>query len=238
MSIKEKIVFGDFDSEKMEFDMSSRMPNAIQEQEITETIPGKQGVIDYSMAFGQRIFQPGTIQYTFVKYCPTYAERHILENLIKNKIMRFGISKLYDSNIPKNYYFLAKCNSETVVVDDQTREVTVTLIFTYNPPFVFAEIAEGSDEWDTFNFDYDVSQQTSFDVNTGDVVCLINNGSATVQPKITIIGEITVECNDETVTFSSGTYENTLIYLLPGMNVVSLVGSGSISFEFYKELVV
>ncbi|MFT8477733.1 MAG: hypothetical protein ABF682_10050 [Liquorilactobacillus sp.] len=232
-----KIKFGNFDSEKFGLRLLTRAPAALQEQEITETIPGKQGVIDYSMAFGQRIFQPNTIVYTFQKHIYDTVERAREEALLKNQIMRFGISKLYDSNIPKNYYFLAKCSSDTVTNDPQYQKLTVELTFTCNPPFVFAEIAEGSDEWDTFNFDYDVSQQTSFDVNVGDVVCLINNGSAAVQPKMTVTGEITVECNDETVTFSSGTYENTLIYLLPGMNVVSLVGSGSISFEFYKELV-
>lgn len=233
-----KIKFGNFDSEKFGLHLLTRAPASLQEQEITETIPGKQGVIDYSMAFGQRIFQPNTIVYTFQKHIYDTVERAREEALLKNQIMRFGISKLYDSNIPNNYYYLAKCSSNTVTNDPQYKKLTVELTFTCNPPFVFAEIAEGSDEWDTFNFDYDVSQQTSFDVNVGDVVCLINNGSAAVQPKMTVTGEITVECNDETVTFSSGTYENTLIYLLPGMNVVSLVGSGSISFEFYKELVV
>ncbi|WP_281829532.1 hypothetical protein [Lactobacillus amylolyticus] len=237
MAIEEKIIFGDFDSENMGFDMSSRTPDSLQEQEITETIPGVQGSIDYSMMFGQRIFQAFKITYDFVKYCPTYAERHTLEALVKNKIMRFGTTKLYDSNIPENYYFLAKCSSETVAVNDQTREVTVTLAFTCNPPFMFCEIPEGNDEWDTFNFDYDVSQETSFTVNNGDVVPLINNGSAAVQPKITVTGTIKVSCNGNEVTFTAGTYENTLIYLLPGMNSLTLTGTGTISFEFFKELV-
>lgn len=235
--IKEKISFGDFDSAVMGFDMISRTPNSLEEQEITETIPGVQGVIDYSMAFGQRFFKPMTLNYSFSKYCSTYAERHTLEALIKNQVMRYGTGKLYDSQIPENYYFLAKCSSENVTVSDQTCEVTVTLAFTCNPPFMFCEIPEGNDEWDTFNFDYDVSQDTSFTVNNGDVVPLINPGSAAVQPKITVTGTIKVSCNGNEVTFTAGTYEDTLIYLLPGMNSLTLTGTGTISFEFYKELV-
>lgn len=235
--IKEKISFGDFDSDTMGFDMISRTPNSLEEQEITETIPGVQGVIDYSMAFGQRLFKPMTLNYSFSKYCSTYAERHTLEALIKNQVMRYGTSKLYDSQIPENYYFLAKCSSENVTVSDQTCEVTVTLAFTCNPPFMFCEIPEGDDEWDNFNFDYDVSQDTSFTVNIGDVVPLINPGSAAIQPKITVTGTIKASCNGNEVTFTDGTYENTLIYLLPGMNSLTLTGTGTISFEFYKELV-
>lgn len=236
VAIEEKIIFGDFDSQEMGFDMTARTPSPLQEQEITDSVPGVQGLIDYSMMFGQRIFQPMTISYEFGKHCPTYSERHTLEALIKNKINQFGLSKLYDSNIPKNYYFLAKCSSNTVVVDDQSREVTVTLQFTCNPPFIFCEIPEGNDEWDSFNFDYDVAQRANFKVDVADVVPLINPGKTTLQPKMVVTGSVTVETKDTSLTFGAGTYENTQIYLYPGINSIKLSGNGSISFEFYKEL--
>lgn len=235
--IKEKISFGDFDSDVMGFDMISRSPDSIEEQEITETIPGVQGVIDYSMSFGQRFFKPMKLNYSFSKFCSTYAERHSLEARVKNQVMKYGTRRLYDSQIPENYYFLAKCSSENVTVSDRTSEVTVTLVFTCNPPFMFCEIPEGNDEWDTFSFDYDVSQKTSFTINNGDDVYLINPGSAAVQPKITVTGTISVTVNGNTVNFTDGTYENTLIYLLPGMNSLALSGTGTISFKFYKELI-
>lgn len=231
------IKFGNFDSEKFGLNLLTRVPETMQEQEITETIPGKQGVIDYSMAFGQRIFQPYSIAYTFQKYIYDVSKRAKEETLLKNQIMSFGLSKLYDSNLPNNYYFLAKCSSDSVTNDPQYQKLTVALTFTLNPPFAFCELAEGTDEWDNFDFDFDVSQETSFEFEIGEVACLINNGSVAVQPKITVVGEIIVECNEETFTFSAGTYENTLIYLLPGMNTLSMSGSGSISFEFYKGLV-
>ncbi|WP_034991571.1 hypothetical protein [Liquorilactobacillus vini] len=235
--IKEKIIFGDFDSQAMGFDLIARTPNALEEYEITDTIPGVQGsLIDYSMMFGQRIFKPLIISYSFSGHFATYAERHALEGIIKNQINGYGTSKLYDSNIPENYYFLAKCSSNAVTVSDQTEEVSVVLQFTCNPPFMISEIAEGSDEWDTFNFDYDVSQDTSFTVSSTDVVPLINPGKTILQPKMTVTGTVSVTTKDTTLALSAGTYENTQIYLYPGINSITLSGSGTISFEFYKEL--
>jgi spore coat protein U-like protein len=230
------VIFNDFNSDNFGLRQLTRSMDALQEQEITESIPGVQGTVDYSMMFGQRLFQPQTITYTFQKYIYDVVERARQEALIRNSLSRFGLSRLYDSYIPENYYFLAKCNP-TVTNDVQYQKLTVSLAFTCNPPFMFCEIPEGNDEWDTFNFDYDVSQDTSFTVNNGDVVSLINPGSAAVQPKITVTGTIKVSCNGNEVTLSAGTYENTLIYLLPGMNSLTLTGTGTISFEFYKELI-
>ena len=230
------VIFNDFNSDNFGLKQLTRSMDALQDQEITESIPGVQGSIDYSMMFGQRLFQPQAITYTFQKYIYDVVERAREETLIRNSLSRFGLSPLYDSYIPENYYFLAKCNP-TITNDVQYQKLTVSLAFTCNPPFMFCEIPEGNDEWDTFNFDYDVSQETSFTVNNGDVVPLINNGSAAVQPKITVTGNVKVSCNGNEVVFTAGTYENTLIYLLPGINSITLVGTGTISFEFYKELV-
>lgn len=230
------VIFNKFNSDNFGLKQLTRSIGALQEQEITESIPGVQGAVDYSMMFGQRLFQPQTIIYTFQKHIYDVVERARQETLIRNSLSRFGLSRLYDSYIPENYYFLAKCNP-TITNDVQYQKLTVSLAFTCNPPFMFCEIAEGNDVWDTFNFDYDVSQDTSFTVKNSDVVTLINPGSATVQPKITVTGTISVMANGNTVNFTAGTYKNTLIYLLPGLNSLTLTGKGKISFEFYKELV-
>ncbi|MGY5261907.1 hypothetical protein [Lactiplantibacillus plantarum] len=230
------VIFNKFNSDNFGLKQLTRSIGALQEQEITESIPGVQGTVDYSMMFGQRLFQPQTIIYTFQKHIYDVVERARQETLIRNSLSRFGLSRLYDSYIPENYYFLAKCNP-TITNDVQYQKLTVSLAFTCNPPFMFCEIAEGNDVWDTFNFDYDVSQDTSFTVKNSDVVTLINPGSATVQPKITVTGTISVTANGNTVNFTAGTYKNTLIYLLPGVNSLTFTGTGTISFEFYKELV-
>ncbi|WP_435403944.1 hypothetical protein ACR64M_08225 [Lactiplantibacillus plantarum] len=230
------VIFNKFNSDDFGLKQLTRSIGALQEQEITESIPGVQGTVDYSMMFGQRLFQPQTITYTFQKHIYDAVERARQETLIRNSLSRFGLSRLYDSYIPENYYFLAKCNP-TITNDVQYQKLTVSLAFTCNPPFMFCEIAEGNDVWDTFNFDYDVSQGTSFTVKNSDVVTLINPGSAAVQPKITVTGKISVAVNGNTVNLTAGTYENTLIYLLPGINSLTLTGTGTISFEFYKELV-
>jgi hypothetical protein len=235
-SIISKIIFNDFDSAKFGLRLLTRVADTVQEQEITDTVPGIQGTVDYSMMFGQRLFQPKNITYTFQKYIYDFAERSREEDLIKNAIMQFGLSKLYDSNLPDNYYFLAKCSSSSITNDPQYQKLTVALQFTCNPPFMISEIAEGNDEWDTFNFDYDVSQDTSFTVSGTDVVPLINPGKTTLQPKMTVTGTVSVTTKDTTLTLSAGTYENTQIYLYSGINSIKLSGNGSISFEFYKEL--
>ncbi|MFT9451123.1 hypothetical protein [Liquorilactobacillus ghanensis] len=231
-----KIVFNGFDSSNFGLKLLTRIADPPQEQEITDAVPGVQGLLDYSMMFNQRLFQPMTITYTFQKYIYDTAERSREEVLIRNAIMQFGLSKLYDSNIPDNYYFKAKCSSPSITNDPQYQKLTVTLQFTCNPPFMISEIAEGNDEWDTFNFDYDVSQDTSFTVSGTDVVPLINPGKTTLQPKMTVTGTVTVETKDISLTLAAGTYENTQIYLYSGINSIKLSGNGSISFEFYKEL--
>lgn len=235
-NIISKITFNSFDSAKLGLRLLTRVADTVQEQEITDTIPGVQGTVDYSMMFGQRLFQPKNISYTFQKYIYDFTERSREENLIKNEIMQFGLSQLYDSNLPDKYYLLAKCSSSSITNDPQYQKLTVALQFTCNPPFMISEIAEGNDEWDTFNFDYDVSQDTSFTISGANVVSLINPGQTTLQPIITVTGTISVTTKDTTLTLSTGTYENTQIYLYSGINSITLSGNGTINFEFYKEL--
>jgi hypothetical protein len=231
------VLFNDFNSDTLGLRLTARAIDPLQEQEITETIPGIQGSIDYSNMFGQRLFQPQTVTYTFQKYIYDVVERSRQETIIRNSLAKFGLSRLYDSYLPENYYLLAKCSSPSVTNDPQYQKLTVTLAFTCNPPFMFCELQEGNDIWDTFNFDYDVSQETSFNVSGSQTVTLINNGSAAIQPKIVVTGSVSVTANGNTVNFTAGTYENTLIYLLCGENSFQLSGSGTINFVFYKELV-
>ena len=62
----------------------------------------------------------------------------------------------------------------------------------------------------------------------------LENESIEVIPTITVTGDITIAFNGTTVSLSSGTYALESIVFLAGVNVVTVSGTGSITFKYQE----
>lgn len=232
----ERIVFGSFNSAEKGWWLVDRSAPTPSEKEITETIPYSQGVLDFSSITGDRYFDNREITYQFKNIGNKYDDRKIIENEIKRMLMPLGTQALFDSHEP-GLHWLGKCKSVTVTDDANYQSLTATVVFSCYP-FAIGNSAEGSDIWDDVFFPNWVFQDTSFTVNGTQSINLINIGSHTAEVKIVVTGSISVTGDFGSMTLTTGKYTDTELVLSVGENMLTLSGTGTINFEFYKEVMI
>jgi hypothetical protein len=232
----ERIVFGSFDSAQKGWWLVDRSAPTPNEKEVMETIPYSQGVLDFSTLDGDRYFDNREITYQFKNINNKYDDRKIIENEIKRMLMPLGTQALFDSHEP-GLHWLGKCKSVTVTDDANYQSLTATVIFSCYP-FAIGNNVEGSDIWDDVFFPNWVFQDTSFTVNGTQNINLINIGSHTGETKIVVTGTVSITGDFGSMTLTAGTYTDTQLTLAVGENKLILNGSGTINFEFYKEVMI
>ncbi|MDT2191071.1 hypothetical protein [Paenibacillus larvae] len=104
-------------------------------------------------------------------------------------------------------------------------------------PFKIAEMEEGNDLWDPFNFELDVAQTTSFDVNGSVKAILYNPGANNLNPKIKTSAPMKIMKDGITYDVPEGESSSSDFILTIGENGLTIEGKGTVSFHFYKELV-
>ncbi|MGH0905099.1 phage tail protein [Bacillus mobilis] len=232
-----------FDGKHSLHDMGYTMPaerdiGFPSKEKIVVQIPFSNVEYDFSELYGSQTYGSRELKYQFNvlkrgNYTPQamQIEKTKLINWLMNTN---GRKKLYDDTIP-GYYFLAEIESAADIQDDWE---TGTLTVTFRAyPFMIAELSEGHDIWDSFNFDLDVAQVTEFQVNGTLTVTLINNGTPDVVPEITASNRMKVTKDGVTYSIPSNVTNNSDFVLKSGENVLKITGYGTVSFLFYKELI-
>lgn len=202
---------------------------------IQEDVAFMNGVHDFSRILGEDTYENREISYSFLIPERRYRNRAHAETVIKNRYMQGGIGELDDTHDP-NYTYRGQCIDVDVTDDWQSHKLDVTITFDVYP-FKIAKLAEGNDIWDTFNFDLDVMQDVSFEVDGTKNITLYNNGIPSVRPKIEVTGNLTITNGTTSVTLNSQTFESDQFRLMPGENDLTLEGNGTVTFTFYKELI-
>jgi hypothetical protein len=232
----ERIVFGSFDSAEKGWWLVDRGAPTPSEKEVTETIPYSQGILDFSTLGIDRFFDNRDITYQFKNIGNRYDDRKVIENEIKRMLMPLGTQALFDSHEP-GLHWVGKCKSITVMDDANYQTLVANVVFNCYP-FAIGNNAEGSDIWDDVFFPNWVFQDTSFKVNGTQNINMINIGSHTAEVKIVVTGTVTVAGSFGSMTLTAGTYTDTQLTLAIGENKLTLSGSGTINFEFYKEVMI
>ena len=232
--IKEGIIFDRFDSKRHGLYLVERDAPSPSEKEITEDIPFMQGVHDFSMILGERIFDNRDITYVFKKYNIHYENRKTLENKIKDELMSVGQNKIIDTHDPV-YYWFGKAKSVKVDDDHEKNKLVVTIVFDCYP-FLLKNNAYFDDVWDTFNFDYDVANWSRYRINGKRTITLINTGSTAVSPTVISSSPMTAIIDGETYSIPAGTSSNVFIKISRGKNKIVVTGNGDISVLFRMEL--
>src|SRR5690625_4037778 len=145
-----------------------------------------------------------------------------------------GKRKLYDDAMP-GYYYLAEVEGG-LSFDELWNHGTLTVEFTAYQ-FMIAELHEGNDLWDPFNFELDVAQVTDLKVNGSLEGILYNVGIPSVLPEIEASAPMEIIKDGITYNVPSGMSKSNDFRLISGENELTIKGNGTIKFTFYKELI-
>ena len=219
--------------------VSSKNVGYPDKKKIKVAIPFSNVEYDFSELYGDQTYTERPI--TFVlnvidKHVLNDTQRvNTLETSLVNWLMNSnGKQRLYDDATP-GYYYLAEVEGG-LNFDELWNYGTLTVEFTAYP-FMIAELEEGNDIWDTFNFELDVAQVTEFNVNGTLDVILYNVGTPTLNPKIEASTAMEIIKDNITYNLPSGTSQSDDFKLSSGENKLTIKGNGTIKFTFFKELI-
>ena len=235
LPFQEGILFGNFSSADYHMRLIERTASTPSEKEKKRSLAYSHGSYDFSFILGERIFENRSVNYTFHVHEKDYSKRKNSQTVLENALMKQGITQLEDTFTP-NYHFVGKAMSVSTTDDHEYKRLIVSVEFDCYP-FKISKIAESSDIWDTFNFGLDVSQELTFNVQESEVISVINAGTASVSPLITVAGSFTIQQGNQLFSFNAGTSKNEAFRLPSGENQLVINGTGAIEFDFYKELI-
>lgn len=184
-------------------------------KKILETPPYSNVEYDFSLLYGEQIYEQREITYTF-----TLFNHHNIPDLEDLRVMcinwLMGVdeqSRLTDDEI-EDFYFLGEVReAPECTFDYETDSYEIQVTFTCYP-FKICEHDE-NDDWDSFNFDTDVFQDTKFSFVSQMRIALYNTGATTVYPTVnvsvtgapTIMESLEIKTGDGTVyTYTNGIY--------------------------------
>lgn len=220
-----------------DFDLTlvSRDAPAPEDVEVIETVPWRSGVIDFSLMMGEPIKENRSLKYNLVGVERNQIRKLMTKTTLTNWLMDGRIREIHDDGEP-GYYYLGKCVDVKLKNDDGVGKVEYEIEFDCYP-YKISRYVEGNDVWDTFNFELDIAQSTSFTVEGEKEVTLYNNGAIGLSPQVNASATFTIIKEGISYTISSGVSKSDLFRLEKGINNFKIIGTGSISFFYYKELI-
>jgi hypothetical protein len=234
VEIKEMIEFADFNTKENNLYLVSREAPTPEEKEIIEDIPFMQGVLDFSMILGDRIFENREIKYEFLLIDSGYCDRATFETMLKQKLMPCGQQKLYDSH-DNGYYWLGKCKEITVEHDHRFDLMRATIVFDCYP-FMFTIANYFDDVWDSFDFDNGIAGFTKYKIDGKKEIILINTSSIKIGPEVEVTSDMKVTIDGQTYLYKGGISTSLSMELQPGINKITVEGDGTIRFRWHAEV--
>ena len=225
--------FADFDSVKAGWWLTERTAPTPDEQEITESVPYKQGSYDFSMIDNERFFDNREITYKLLYVGDEYKNRKGFEQELKRQLMPHNWGKLVDSHEPV-YYWYAKCKSVEVDDDSESETLEASIVFTAYP-FAYTNHNEGADYWDDVFFPHWIWQPVKFTVNGNSTVNVKNIGSRPVLSGFNVTGNVKIKGGFGELSLDSSNFKNSQVVLDIGDNNITLTGNGTIEFVFKRE---
>lgn len=208
-------------------------------EKILIKVPFSNTEYDFSELYGSQTYSPRHLKYEFNlvdRFGKNTAEvisttKAMLSNWLMNS---HGKQKLYDDAFP-DYYFLAEVEDNMSIKENWNSGTLAVTFKAY--PFMIADLPEGNDIWDTFNFELDVAQRVNFGVFYEFGTTLINPGVPDVSPEIEASSAFTITMGGRTYNVPQGKSKSLDFMLKSGENDIIINGTGNISFLFYKELI-
>jgi len=212
--------------------MESKVILPPSKKKIKGEVPFANSSYDFSTigSNGEITYNDRNITVIFILPTISKLRLHILYSKVLEWLQDVPQSKLIFGDM-KDYYFLAEVESASSFEEIAIcGKLTVTFVA---EPFKVGVNLEGNTLWDTFNFNTDVMQDTSYDVVGNKSINIINVGRL-VTPTINCTAAMSITLNSKTYNLAIG--DNTIygLKLLKGDNNITVVGNGKIKFIFRK----
>lgn len=239
------IVFGSFDSKDFDLFLSARSAPTPSEQQVTVSVPYRQGVIDLSGIRGERVYGNREISYTFYRFgLSKNAEAGMVQTTLENLLMGELDQTLHDSYEPF-FHYKGKCTGVSVQDDFEYGRLVIEITFELYP-LKSSNAPESWDLFDSFNFNLDVMQPSAWKrtVTNNQTLQVINPGKNACTLMITSNKAGTIKVSaDSSFTEADSEYpvaagSGNRVRLLPGENWLQWTGtSAQMTLDLYKELI-
>ncbi|MGL5245831.1 MAG: hypothetical protein ACRC7R_11710 [Sarcina sp.] len=223
--INNKSSYKDFNLKIIDMDIQSPIP-----RKITETVPYLNGAYDFSRIFnfGERVYDNRKIDINFYY-------------LVKDKTILYSV---YSSICTWLYNLNGEFKIDTIRESFRGSVVNLTSFKTFSISGKFKAEFEcypfkledyGFDLWDDFNFETDVTETNSYEINEIKNITLINKGISKA-PNINCSSNMTLTINNKTFNLNKGENNIKTLRLKTGENKLIVKGNGRITFNFRKEI--
>ena len=202
-------------------------------KKIKDSVPFMSGSYDFSTigSNGEITYNEREITVTFGLPANNKEQLQVLYSKILEWLVDTGKQQLIFDDI-KDYYFMAEVEDATSF--EQTMAFGKLEVKFVAEPFKYSIDYVGANIWDTFNFEQDYLQDVAYDVSSSIVITLYNPGR-TVRPTITCTTAMTLIQNRKSYNLSIGDNKPYGFYLNTLANVLTINGTGKITFTFRKE---
>lgn len=211
----------------------SREFNPPSKRKVKETLPFLNGSYDFSLLYGDDVYEERTIKYVFDFRYENKIDFINKKIAITDWFTSNSKEPLYDDLVP-NYYFIAECE-DSIKFSEGYIDCEVTVIFTAYP-FKISTLQDGHDVWDKFNFELDMVQNTKLEVNGTENIQLYNNGAVGINPIVICSNDMEIIKGNTTFKFKAGQAKSWSFKLDKGLNDLTVKGTGTIEFKWYKEV--
>ena len=212
--------------------IKSKKIGIASKNKITKTIPFMNGSYDFSLLYGNQVYDDRQLEYVFNLHSTDKVRLGIARNQLVDWLSSGQRQPLIDDEFP-SYYFNAECTGISESQSGNFAEITATFIA---DPFMYGANYEGHDIWDIFNFEEDYAQQTSFTITNPTDTTIYNPSAISIAPTVICTSDMKVQMNDTTYSFVAGTTKDYRFKLAKGENHMTITGQGDIEFKFRKEV--
>lgn len=216
-----------FDIELMEKSIQPPSP-----KRVIESLPFKNSAYDFSALYEELTFNERKITCKYAIPTESTDMLHIKYSQFLSLIMEYELVLKFEDIY--GYYFIGKViNSPSF--DEISTFGTITVVYSCYP-FKISTLQDGHDIWDEFNFELDMVQDTKFEVESIKNIQLYNNGSVGINPIITCSNDMEIIKGTTTFKFKAGESKSWSFKLDKGLNNLTIKGTGTIEFKWYKEV--
>lgn len=200
---------------------------------ITQTIPFMNGNYDFSNLYGDNCYTERRLEYEFLLKSNSNAELEFKRMLVDSWLLENNTkSPLYDDNVA-GFYYLAECES---VEFEEINNIGKLKAYFIAYPFKISNNYEGSDIWNEFNFEYDILQDTKFNVKGNIETSIYNASIIEIVPTVITTSEFEVVLNNKKYSINRGSSKDYKFKFKKGENKLTIKGNGVIEFRFKREV--
>lgn len=225
--------FNNIHSHDMNVVMHSKNIEPPSKKKIKESVPFMHGSYDFSMigTNNEPIYSERNITIVLGLVANSKEQLQVLYSNTLDWLQDVGKQQLIFDDI-KEYYYMAEVEESSTF--DQVMDFGILTVKFVANPFKSSIDYVGSDIWDTFNFEEDISQNMEYQISSYKEITIYNPGRM-IRPTINCDTAMYIDQNGKYYNLNVGDNKPYGFYLNPLNNLLKIHGTGKIKFIFRKE---